>query len=738
MQSPAYAIGLMARFLLCVPLLAACGGGETPGDEVGTGPAPVAVETGAAPPEVQTSPLSLEGTSPVEWTGHERRSYFVTAADGVRLAVDAVLPTGYTGEGEAPAAFPVIFRYTPYHRTSIDPETGEVALVPWEFFLARGYAYVAADMRGTGASFGWNDLMTQRFVEDGGAIVDWIAAQPWSDGNVGMIGGSYEGWSQFAVAAAQPEALKAIVPFHTGWDALLLQPGGVFAYAFAEMWTAMTDFINHNNSFEAFPIPPVTPVLDEDGDGELLDEIPVDTDGDTWFTDDYPWPVDPANPPRYPDGVERTEHAYFNATMEHIAHPDGAPGNHDAVTGIRSQRFFDSPRVSDGLISAEVTWGMLPAIVESGVAIYNFAGWWDAFTRSSFEVYATLEPSNPSRISAWPMYHQGISAPASGRVGADPERENVYTETYLGEALRWFDRWLKGVRNGIDEEPPVYIFVQNEGWRAEPSWPLERAVPTRFYLAGANTLAREPGESGRDDYTADFTHDGTFGPPVDAAQISVANAMKGKPPFNADTFGRSRQQMFGFPDDIPFRTEKDEQALTYTSAPLTADMEVTGHPIVSVAVSSTADHGDLYFYLEDIDPEGNAVLVTEHHHRAGFDRLVDNDLQIPGNPGIDVRPDLPWHGFREADYTDGVFADGAVARVTTSLHPTSWLFRAGHSVRLSIAVADWPDYDLHPELSPRNRPDAEDNIVPTIGVHRGGTDGSYLELPAVPRAENPD
>ncbi len=130
-----------------------------------------------------------------------------------------------------------------------------------------------------------------------------------------------------------------------------------------------------------------------------------------------------------------------------------------------------------------------------------------------------------------------------------------------------FDRWLKGVRNGIDGEPPVYIFVQNEGWRAEPSWPLERAVPARFYLAGANTLAREPGESGRDDYTADFTHDGTFGPPVDAAQISVA---------------------------------------------------------------------------------------------------------------------------------------------------------------------DWPDYDLHPELSPQNRPDAEDNIVPTIGLHRGGADGSYLELPFIP------
>ena len=684
----------------------------------------------AEPVEVATSPLSLEGTSPVEWTGHERSSYFVTASDGVRLAVDVVLPSGSTGEGEAATAFPVIFRYTPYHRTSINPETGEVPVAPFEFFLARGYAYVAADMRGSGASFGWNDVMTPMMVDDAGTIVDWIASQPWSDGNVGMFGGSYEGWSQFAAAAAKPEALKAIVPVHTGWDGMLVQPGGIFSYAFTEMWTAMTDFINHNNTFPTFPIPPVTPVLDEDGDGELLDEIPVDADGDTWFTDDYPWPVDPANPPRYPDGVERTEHAYFNATMEHIAHPDGAPGNHDAVTSIRSVRFFDSPRDSDGLTAPDLNWSLVPDIIESGVAVYNFAGWWDAFARSSFEVFATLEESNTSRVIAWPMYHQGISPAASMGIGADPERENVYTPAYLGEALRWYDRWLKGIRNGIDHEPPVHIFVQNEGWRAEESWPLEREVPTRFHLAGAGTLAREPGGPGSDDYTADFTHDASFGPPLDASQISVANAMKGKPPFNAPSFGHSRQQMFGVPDDLPYRTDKVGQVLTYTSAPLEADTEVTGHPVVSVSVSSTADYGDLYFYLEDVDPAGNAVLVTEYQHRA---RLVDNDLLIPGNTGIDVKPDLPWHGFREADHTDRVFADGAVVRVTTSLYPTSWLFRAGHSIRLSVAAADWPVFDLHPMLSPQNRPDAEDNIVPTITIHYGGEDGSHVVLPVIPR-----
>lgn len=706
---------LAAGIIGPVPWLAACGDGDVPAVEV------------------ETSPLMLEGTSPVEWSGHERSSRFVTASDGVRLAVDVVLPAGYTGEGQAPAAFPVIFRYTPYHRTSIVPETGEVPVAPFDFFLSRGYAYVAADMRGSGASFGWNDVMTPMIVEDAGVIVDWIAAQPWSDGNVGMFGASYEGWSQFAAAAAQPEALKAIIPIHTGWDGLLGRPGAIFSYAFVEMWTAMTDFINHNNVFPTFPtIPPATPVLDEDGDGELADEIPLDADGDSWFTDDYRWPVDPADPPRYPDGVERTEHAYFNATMEHIAHPDGAPGNHDAVAGLRSHRFYDAPRESDGLAPPDLNWAMVPDIIESGVAIYHFAGWWDAFARSSFEVFATLEGTNPSRIAAWPMYHQGMSPAASTGVGADPARENIFTPAYLGEALRWYDRWLKGIRNGIDEEPPVYIFVNNQGWRAEASWPLEREARTRFHLASANALERPPGDPGSDDYAADFTHAASYGPPLDASHISVANAMRGKPPFNAPSFGRSRQQMFGVPDDLPYRTGKDRQVLAYTSAPLEADMEVTGHPIVSVSVSSTADYGDLYFYLEDVDSEGDAVLVTEHQHRAGFDRLVDNDLQIPGHTGIDVKPDLPWHGFREADYTDRIFADGAVVRVTTSLHPISWLFRAGHRIRLSIAAADWPVFALHPKLSAENRPGAEDNIVPTITIHRGGPEGSYVELPVIP------
>lgn len=685
------------------------------------------------PPAVETAPFQSAGTSPVEWTTHERSASFLAMRDGVRIAVDVFLPAGYEGEGEPATAFPVIFSYTPYHRTFLDPASGTVPLGLFEFFVSRGYAYVAADMRGTGASFGWNNIMDDEIRHDSKEIIDWIAAQEWSDGNVGMTGGSYVGWSQLASASMKPEALKAIIPIHAGWDSFLMRPGGIYSYAMMQTWTAMTYAINRNQMFGEFPLPPAPPVVDEDGDGELADEIPVDQDGDGWFDDDYPWPVDELNPPQYPDGTARQHHYYYKAVMEHHAHPDGAPGTYDADRVLQSQPFWDSPRLGDGLTAPDLSFAWLEDIAESGVAIYNYAGWWDAFTRSSLELYATLKSTNPSRVVVWPVYHQGISPAAAAGMGADHAAVNIFSEPYLNEQLRWYDRWLKGVDNGIDEEPSVLIYVMNgEGWRSEDTWPLEREQRTRFYLSEARVLGDRAPAAGSDDYTADFSHNSSWDPPFDATGISDINEVIGKPPFGAETFGRSRQQMFGIAETLPYRTEMDKQSLTYTTEPLTEDTEVTGHPIVHVWASSTADYGDFFFYLEDVDENGESVLVTDYYHRAGFATLVDNDEMIPNNPGIDVLPDLPWHGYREADYTDRVFADGAIVEVVTDLQPTSWVFKAGHRIRLSIATADWPVFELHPKLSPSNRPDGPDNIVPTITIHRGGERASYIELPIIP------
>jgi putative CocE/NonD family hydrolase len=255
---------------------------------------------------------------------------------------------------------------------------------------------------------------------------------------------------------------------------------------------------------------------------------------------------------------------------------------------------------------------------------------------------------------------------------------------------------------------------------------------TRFYLDSARTLGSgQPAVEGIDRYRADLTHSSGWGPPQDVAAVIHANAAIGRPEPVAKTYYRNRAIMFIPPETAPYRTEADAKALTYTTAPLAADTRILGHPVVHVSASSTAPDGDFFFYLEDVAPDGQAILVSEYQHRAGFARLRSNDEMIPGSTGIDIKPDLPWHGFAGADYDPNVFAGGKVVEIVTALYPTGWMFKKGHSIRLSIAAADWPTFELHPALSPSNRPDDSRNVVPTISLHRGGAGASYLELPVV-------
>ncbi len=96
------------------------------------------------------------------------------------------------------------------------------------------------------------------------------------------------------------------------------------------------------------------------------------------------------------------------------------------------------------------------------------------------------------------------------------------------------------------------------------------------------------------------------------------------------------------PNALLIRTDKDLQCLTHISEPMVQDTEVTGHTIIHLWVSSTADYGDFFVYLEEVDENGEAVLITEGVLRAGFANLVDNDEEIySGEVGIDVLPDLP-------------------------------------------------------------------------------------------------
>lgn len=676
--------------------------------------------------EKTSKPFCYSGYTTAEFDGYNKTSQYVEMSDGTKLAVDIYLPT----DGPEQASFPTIFQYTPYGRAFLIPDSNllkKTALLfsvgtfgpvldranshdtvygsddkTVKLFLSHGYAYVCADMRGTGASYGSKIDFSPKFAEDGCELINWIGNQAWSDGNVGMFGGSYLGYSQLVTAGKAPKALKCIIPEVTPLDGYSgeIRPGGIFLWAYSQQELQLS--LEKNCYLPDQWCYPTASVVDEDGDGELVDEIPLDLNGNGSFLDDYNYPSDPNDPPKYADGMKR-KHIYYFATRDHlnnIPYKDLGPNT----------EFIDTPW-KYGDISA-TAYDVSPAaassgIIKSGIAVYSHGGWMDPFVRGATEVYSTLKDTNPSKLIIDPGYHMTTS-PYWEYCG---ENESEALSKYGLEMLRFFDHYLKGVENDINTEPPILIYNMNgDGWRFEKEWPLARQKMTPYYFAENGHLDTETGKDGSDSYTVNFKHDARWG-----------------------SYPANRWVM-ETPDELPVRTELDKLCLTHTTEAMTEDTEVTGHPIVEFWVSSTADNGDFYIYLEDVDENGKAVLVTEGLLNGKFSELYNNDTMIlGGTEKIDVKPELPWHGFEKSQSNSKVFANGKIVKLTVDLMPTSWVFKEGHSIRVSIACSDWPTFLLTPELSPTNNPDDPENIVPTITVYRDKDHPSHILLPVIPR-----
>jgi hypothetical protein len=413
----------------------------------------------------------------------------------------------------------------------------------------------------------------------------------------------------------------------------------------------------------------------------------------------------PDNPPQYIDGKAR-QHIYYKATLEHLANPyfkwvPNAPYRDSNAAGL-SYTYSD-------LGPSDFVSG----IAESIIPVYNMGGWFDGFPNSTTQWHSTLKATNPSKMLISPINHSNP--------GFNPRNPGPYLE-YFGEnltsfytgnqleRLRFFDHCLKGIENGVDKEPPIYILVMNGGgWRFENEWPIGRQMITNYYFEAGNTLAKDRTSNGSDSYQVDLAHD------------------------SRQNTSRANRWNLGAMDRVMTRTDKDQKCLTYTSEQLEQDTEVTGHPIVHFWVSSTANDGAFFVYLEDVYENGEAYYVTDGLLRANFAKLVSKQDILPSGSDIKVLPDLPWHGFKQSDYVDGIFAGGKKVEVVLDLLPTSWVFKKGHRIRVSIATADWPTFQLHPKLSPTNNPNDPNNIVPTITVYRDADHPSRIDLPVIPQ-----
>jgi predicted acyl esterase len=644
---------------------------------------------------------------------YEKESRYITLSDGTRIAADIFVPTEPVGPSDV-EMFPTILEYSPYNRSFAQPgmRWWERLYLWWKFdlkeavydralspdvrgLIALGYAYASVDMRGSGASFGSQMPLMPQLGADGAEVVDWIASQEWSDGNVGMRGQSFLGWSQFATASHAPEALKCIAPALIIFDTYSegMRPGGIMATRWLSEYSHYLSSFNVNRFDLGEGFLPAAPALDEDGDGRFVDEIPLADAGDsTLFVDD--------GPPRYADGRQREGNTYYSATLEHRENL--------LVERFMGEeaRYSDAQYVFEGdtLGLTDTSPGaMLKPIVDRQIPVLHIGGWFDGFVKGTTKLYSSMQGLAPARMLIGPRFH--IPADVTGPYKTLFGYEGNLAAEIAAEEARFYDWCLRGVDNGVDREPPVSVYVMNKGWRTESEWPIERQEILSLHLNSDRALSETPGAPGTDPYDVDFAHQSDFG----------TNRM-------------NRWILMWSPDTVMLRTVPDSQTLIYETGPLDEGLEVTGHPVVHLWVGSNQSDADVFVYLGDVDTEGQVHYVTEGQLRASFHGQADAAAQT--RELLEVQPDLPWHGYGSRDLDTAPFAGGGVVELSFDLMPTAWYFQAGHKIRISIAGADLDNFELNPVLCPGNDPSA--CVETMLEVHRGPARPSRIDLPVIP------
>ncbi|MBI4728188.1 MAG: CocE/NonD family hydrolase, partial [Acidobacteria bacterium] len=382
----------------------------------------------AAAPEPGTSPGSADPSieSQPVYQGRivQDKTVMIPMRDGVRLAANVARPD-VPVDGEPGHRFPVLLVVSPYRKDVLID-----SLYPAEsYFTIRGYVLLAYDVRGIGDSEGTYaypfNPAEQRDLYD---VTEWAAAQPWSNGSVGMTGQSYLGISQYLAAAQRPPHLKAIFPCKAYSDPYrdIVYHGGIFDAEFVAAWGALTQGL--------WTIPPTAPNAGA-GDGS-----------------------DPA--------------ALAGSWVEHMG------GNQNVLAWARSNPTDNEPW------RGMAVYTKYDAIASSGIPTYHCGGWYDGFARGTTENFRHLAAAPNQRLIIGPWSHTDYNQDDSGAPQAgfafhfDPQFDIDH------EMLRWYDHYLKGKPDSFAGWPRVEYYSLGENrWKFADSWPPAGASEMDLFLA---------------------------------------------------------------------------------------------------------------------------------------------------------------------------------------------------------------------------------------------------------------
>ncbi len=331
-------------------------------------------------------------------------------------------------------------------------------------------------------------------------------------------------------------------------------------------------------------------------------------------------------------------------------------------------------------------------IPEINAGAISVGGWYDLFLKGTLASYTgmvengnTEEARQGQMLIVGPWPHD-VNRQKTGEIDYGPDA----VIDVDGLERRWFDYWLKGEANGILDEPRVRIFVMGENrWRNENEWPLARTEYTKHYFHSqghANSLngdgalsVEEPDQQPADSYVYD---------PSDPIPTVGGSNMTVTP-------GAFDQRKVGRRDDV----------LVFTSAPLEADLEVTGPITVTLYAASSATDTDFTAKLIDVYPDGRAYNLQDGIIRARY---------------------------RASSTEPTLIEPGTIYEYTIDLWATSNVFKEGHRLRVDISSSNFPRFDRNPNTGNAFGMDDEMQTA-TQTIYHNSQYPSHITLPIIPR-----
>ncbi len=479
-------------------------------------------------------------------------------------------------------------------------------------YVRRGYAVVVQDVRGRNESGGeW--LPHYYEIEDGDDTLTWTGTQNWCTGSVGTLGGSYLGYTQWCAAALGNPHLKAMISVVTAGTAMTDSPmhgGCLGSGGFAWMFSMTKQRYAPER-------------MDRDDWDEVLDIRPLENLAPKALGEEVP---------------------FIRKTLAHPCEDDFWLRGNWAKRNVGK---------------------IVPVLIQSGWFDDNGNG-----TTEALDLTAKY-PAGTRKVILGPWQHGGNSTYDLHALSFGPDALRFDLDFLYQQ---WFDHFLRGEENGIEQTAPVeYYTIGEEKWKTASCWPVENADDTPFYFGEGGTLFPISGSAGHDTYAYDPKNPGTH--IIDMCENEIA-----------------------VPEDYT-QEEKRPDYLLYTTPALSEALTVTGDARAVLYISSDAPDTDFMIRLCDVDEKGRSVKLADGILAARF-----------------------RNGFARLEY----LTPGKIEKLVIRTSKVSHCFLPGH--RLRVSVTSGAKNFVFPNSNTKNGYNSVETQIAHNSVWHGGETPSHILL----------